>query len=178
MPDTLLADLKLQIDGLVPPDKLFHRLVLFEGLYASFPKDPQAKVQIYTAKIVPKGWTNYHCHNGATFFLALQGVFEAIEMAFLSVPRRVTFIRNQLEDASRPQSARYNSLPVRGVLHYRAGPRSHNQPVILGCKSGRFENSTGHDPGCLTMVSGAFLREVCKAELFRAMSCVAAHFAR
>ncbi len=38
MPDTLLADLKLQIDGLVPPDKLFHRRVLFEGLYASFPK--------------------------------------------------------------------------------------------------------------------------------------------
>jgi quercetin dioxygenase-like cupin family protein len=61
----------------VPPDKLFHRRVLFEGLYASFPKDPEAKVQIYTAEIVPKGWTNFHCHNGATFFIALQGMFEA-----------------------------------------------------------------------------------------------------
>ena len=38
------ADLKLQIDGLVPPDKLFHRGVLFEALYASFPKDPEVKV--------------------------------------------------------------------------------------------------------------------------------------
>ena len=27
--------------------------------------------------LAPKGWTNFHCHNGATFFLALQGVFEA-----------------------------------------------------------------------------------------------------
>jgi len=75
--DAQLADLKLQIDGFVPPDKLFHRRVLFDGLYASFPKDPEAKVQIYTAEIVPKGWTNFHCHNGATFFIALQGVFEA-----------------------------------------------------------------------------------------------------
>jgi quercetin dioxygenase-like cupin family protein len=72
-----LADLKLQIDGLVPPDKLFRRRVLFDGLYASFPKDPEAKVQIYTAEIAPKGWTNFHCHNGATFFIALQGIFEA-----------------------------------------------------------------------------------------------------
>ena len=72
-----LADLKLQIDGLVPPDKLFHRRVLFDGSYASFPKDHEAKVQIYTAEIVPKGSTNFHCHNGATFFIALQGIFEA-----------------------------------------------------------------------------------------------------
>jgi quercetin dioxygenase-like cupin family protein len=34
-------------------------------------------LQIYTAEIVPKGWTNFHCHNGATFFPALQGIFEA-----------------------------------------------------------------------------------------------------
>jgi quercetin dioxygenase-like cupin family protein len=71
------ADLKLQIDGLVPRDKLFHRRVLFDGLYASLPKEPEAKVQIYTAEIVPKGWTNFHYHNGATFFIALQGIFEA-----------------------------------------------------------------------------------------------------
>ena len=75
--DAQLVNLRLQIDGLVPPDKLFHRRVLFDGLYASFPKDPEAKVQIYTAEIVPKGWTNFHCHNGATFFIALQGIFEA-----------------------------------------------------------------------------------------------------
>ena len=33
-------------------------------------------MQIYTAEIVPKGWTNFHCHNGMTFFIALHGIFE------------------------------------------------------------------------------------------------------
>jgi quercetin dioxygenase-like cupin family protein len=70
-------DMKLQIQGLVPPGQQLHRNVLFDQLYASIPKDPEAKVQIYTAELAPKGWTNFHCHNGATFFLALQGVFEA-----------------------------------------------------------------------------------------------------
>jgi hypothetical protein len=53
--DAQAAGLKLQIEGLVPPDKLFHRRMLFEGLYASLPKDPEAKIQIYTAEILPKG---------------------------------------------------------------------------------------------------------------------------
>lgn len=34
-------------------------------------------MKIYTAELARKGWTNFHCHNGAAFFLALQGVFEA-----------------------------------------------------------------------------------------------------
>jgi hypothetical protein len=76
--DAQFADLKLQIDDLVPPDKLFHRRALFDGLYASFPKEPEAKVQIYTSEIVHKGRTNFNCHNGGTFFIALQGIFEAI----------------------------------------------------------------------------------------------------
>jgi quercetin dioxygenase-like cupin family protein len=70
-------DMKLQIQGFVSPGQQLYRNVLFDQLYASIPKDPEAKVQIYTAELAPKGWTNFHCHNGATFFLALQGVFEA-----------------------------------------------------------------------------------------------------
>jgi hypothetical protein len=35
-------------------------------------------VQIYTSEIVHKGRTNFNCHNGGTFFIALQGIFEAI----------------------------------------------------------------------------------------------------
>jgi hypothetical protein len=92
------ADLKLQIDGLVPPDKLFHRRVLFDGLYASLPKEPEAKVQIYTAEIVPKGWTNFHCHNGATFFIALQGIFESKPIsgtASLFAPKPATSIQSR-----------------------------------------------------------------------------------
>lgn len=70
-------DLKLRLDGRVRPGQQFHRNMLLETLYASLPKDPQAKVQVYNAEIVPGGFTNMHCHNGATFFVALQGIFEA-----------------------------------------------------------------------------------------------------
>jgi quercetin dioxygenase-like cupin family protein len=48
-----------------------------DQLYRSLPKDPEVKVQIYNAEIAPGGYANWHCHNGATFFIALQGFFEA-----------------------------------------------------------------------------------------------------
>ena len=69
--------LTLQLSGHVQSDQGFRRNVLFDQLCASLPKDPQLKVQIYNAEIAPGGYTNWHCHNGATFFVALQGVFEA-----------------------------------------------------------------------------------------------------
>ncbi|MGA6945706.1 MAG: cupin domain-containing protein, partial [Pseudolabrys sp.] len=70
-------DLKHKLDGIVPPGHGFHRNLLFDTLYSSLPRDPQVKVQIYNAEIVPGGYTNWHCHNGAAFFVALQGLFEA-----------------------------------------------------------------------------------------------------
>jgi quercetin dioxygenase-like cupin family protein len=69
--------LKLKLDGLVPQGHGFFRTMLFDQLYASIPKETNIKVQIYNAEIVPGGYTNWHCHNGATFFIALQGCFEA-----------------------------------------------------------------------------------------------------
>lgn len=72
-----IEDLTLQIANLVPEGQQLHRNVLFEKLYASLPKDPEVKIMVYTAEIVPGGFTNPHLHNGATFFLALQGEFEA-----------------------------------------------------------------------------------------------------
>ena len=70
-------DLRLQLDGCLKPGEQLHRNVLFDQLYASIPKDPEVKVQIYNAEIAPGGFTEWHCHNGATFFVALQGIFEA-----------------------------------------------------------------------------------------------------
>jgi quercetin dioxygenase-like cupin family protein len=72
-----VSDLILKLSGYTTPDQQLFRNVLYEQLYASLPKDPQAKVQIYNAEIAPGGYTNWHCHNGATFFIALQGIFEA-----------------------------------------------------------------------------------------------------
>jgi hypothetical protein len=46
-------DLKLQLDGFVPPGQGFKRNLLFDAMYASLPRDPNVKVQIYNAEIVP-----------------------------------------------------------------------------------------------------------------------------
>lgn len=72
-----MESLKLKLSGYVGPGRALYRNVLFERLFESLPKDPVAKVQIYNAEIAPGGYTNWHCHNGATFFVALEGVFEA-----------------------------------------------------------------------------------------------------
>jgi quercetin dioxygenase-like cupin family protein len=71
------GDLKLKLSGYLKPGEPLHRNVLFEQLVVSMPGDPAVKVQIYNAEIAPGGYTNWHCHNGATFFVALEGVFEA-----------------------------------------------------------------------------------------------------
>jgi len=52
-------NLKLRLDGMVPPGSGFHRNLLFDALYSSLPRDPQVKVQIYNAEIVPGGYTNW-----------------------------------------------------------------------------------------------------------------------
>ena len=69
--------LKLALSGYLKPGQDLHRNVLFDALYASIPRDPTVQVQIYNAEIRPGGYTNWHLHNGATFFVALQGMFEA-----------------------------------------------------------------------------------------------------
>jgi quercetin dioxygenase-like cupin family protein len=69
--------LKLRLDGYLKPGEALYRNVLLDQVVESLPKDPQVKVQIYNAEIAPGGYTGWHCHNGATFFIALQGIFEA-----------------------------------------------------------------------------------------------------
>jgi quercetin dioxygenase-like cupin family protein len=69
--------LKLKLSGYTKPGQALYRNVLFEQLFNTMPRDPSVRVQIYNAEIAPGGYTNWHCHNGATFFVALEGVFEA-----------------------------------------------------------------------------------------------------
>src|SRR6478672_7355725 len=73
---TSMDTMTLKLSGYTGPGQELFRNVLFDQLYTSLPKDPHVKVQIYNAEIAPGGYTNWHCHNGATFFIALQGVFE------------------------------------------------------------------------------------------------------
>jgi quercetin dioxygenase-like cupin family protein len=72
-----IESLKLRLTGYTKPGQELVRNVLFEQLCDSLPKESTAKVQIYNAEIAPGGYTEWHCHNGATFFIALEGTFEA-----------------------------------------------------------------------------------------------------
>lgn len=69
--------LLVALSGTVPDGQQMFRKELFEGLHASFPKDPEARVWIYSFEFLPKSFTVPHLHNGATFFLLLQREFEA-----------------------------------------------------------------------------------------------------
>ena len=69
-------EMKLKLDGYLGPGEKLHRNMLFDTLYASVPKDPQLHVQMYNYEIAPGGFTNWHIHTGATFYLTLQGQFE------------------------------------------------------------------------------------------------------
>ena len=70
-------ELQLRLSGYASPGQKLDRNILLDQLFASLPREPEVKVQIYNAKIAPGGFTNWHCHNGATFFVAWQGIFEA-----------------------------------------------------------------------------------------------------
>jgi quercetin dioxygenase-like cupin family protein len=69
--------LRLKLSGYLAPGEEIHRHVLFDQLCAAVPTTPELKVMVFTAEIAPGGYTNWHKHNGATFFLVLQGEFEA-----------------------------------------------------------------------------------------------------
>jgi quercetin dioxygenase-like cupin family protein len=77
MPSDVDETLTLRLRGYTKPGQELFRNVLYEQLYQWLPKDGTAKVQVYNAEIAPGGYTNWHCHNGATFFIALEGMFEA-----------------------------------------------------------------------------------------------------
>ena len=65
--------LRIQLSGLLAPDTLHNRVMRFDELYESLPKDASVQVGIYTSEIAPGGQTSWHLHNGAAFFLVLQG---------------------------------------------------------------------------------------------------------
>jgi quercetin dioxygenase-like cupin family protein len=71
------SGLKLQLDGILGPGEQHKRGVLLDSMYAFLPKDAEAKVFKFHAEIAPLGYTNWHRHNGATFFVCTKGLFEA-----------------------------------------------------------------------------------------------------
>jgi quercetin dioxygenase-like cupin family protein len=69
-------DLRMKLDGYLKPGQTLHRNMLFDVVYDFIPKDPKSQIQVYNYEIAPGGFTNWHIHTGATFYLTLQGLFE------------------------------------------------------------------------------------------------------
>ena len=71
--ENIPENLRIQLSGLLAPGMLHNRVMRFDELYESLPKDSSVRVGIYTSEIAPGGQTSWHLHNGAAFFLVLQG---------------------------------------------------------------------------------------------------------
>jgi quercetin dioxygenase-like cupin family protein len=69
----LPESLRIQLSGFLAPGMKHSRQMRYEELYESLPKDARVRVGIYTSEIAPGGATAWHLHNGAAFFLVLQG---------------------------------------------------------------------------------------------------------
>lgn len=67
------SDLILQLSGFVDAENPYHRNILFDELYDRLPKDPAVRVRVYTGEVGPGVATDWHIHNGASFFLVVQG---------------------------------------------------------------------------------------------------------
>ena len=71
--ENIPENLRVQLTGLLAPGTQHNRVMRFNELYESLPKDASVQVGIYTSEIAPGGQTSWHLHNGAAFFLVLQG---------------------------------------------------------------------------------------------------------
>jgi quercetin dioxygenase-like cupin family protein len=80
-PQTALID----FDSLLPAGEAHVRKVLYEAPYELLPKDPSAIVTVYLGVHNPLSSTVWHYHNGASFFVVLQG---RIEVEFEDEVRR------------------------------------------------------------------------------------------
>lgn len=69
-------DLTFRLDRWLQPGESIHRNLLFEELTSFIPKDPELRVQVYNYEVEPGGFTPWHIHGGATYYLTLQGRFE------------------------------------------------------------------------------------------------------
>jgi quercetin dioxygenase-like cupin family protein len=114
--DTVVPDhLRLQIAGLLEPGMLHNRVTRLEELYDLLPKDPTVRVGIYTSEIAPQGKTTWHLHNGAAFFLVLQG--------------RVTI---EFQDHTREYQAGDAYVVPIGVIHRARNPEPEVPFLCVG----------------------------------------------
>lgn len=59
--------------NILKADESMARVVFFDGLYEFLPKDAELDVQAYTMELAANSSTPWRMHNGAGFFLIIQG---------------------------------------------------------------------------------------------------------
>jgi len=113
--ENIPENLRIQLSGLLDPGTLHNRIMRFDELYESLPKDASVRVGIYTSEIAPRGTTSWHLHNGAAFFLVLQG--------------RVTI---EFKDTTRQYRAGDAYAEPIGVIHRASNPESEIPFICVG----------------------------------------------
>ena len=108
-------NLRIQLSGLLEPGMMHNRVMRFEEIYESFPKDASVRVGIYTSELAPGGETSWHFHNGAGFFLVLQG--------------RVTI---EFKDSTRHYQAGDAYTEPIGVIHRAVNPEAEIPFLCIG----------------------------------------------
>jgi quercetin dioxygenase-like cupin family protein len=66
--------LRLQLTGLVPPGGRHARQFVYDELERRLPRDPDARVNVNLSELMPGQAADWHCHNGITYFLVVQGI--------------------------------------------------------------------------------------------------------
>ena len=108
-------NLRVQLSGLLAPGAVHNRVTRFDDLYESLPKDASVRVGIYTSEIAPGGATAWHLHNGAAFFLVLQG--------------RITI---EFQDSTRHYQAGDAYAEPIGVIHRAVNPEPDIPFICVG----------------------------------------------
>jgi quercetin dioxygenase-like cupin family protein len=107
--------LHLQLSGLLPPGVMHNRIMRFEELYSALPKDAAVRVGVYTSEIAPGGATAWHFHNGAGFFIVLQGR-----------------VRIEFKDTTRSYQAGDAYAEPIGVIHRAVNPDPEHPFACVG----------------------------------------------
>jgi quercetin dioxygenase-like cupin family protein len=113
--ENIPENLRIQLSGLLAPGMAHNRIMRFDELYESLPKDASVRVGMYTSEIAPGGHTSWHLHNGAAFFLVLQG--------------RVTI---EFKDTTRHYQAGDAYAEPIGVIHRATNPEPEIPFICVG----------------------------------------------
>ena len=113
--ENIPENLRIQLTGLLGPGMMHNRVMRFDELYESLPKDASVQVGIYTSEIAPGGQTSWHLHNGPAFFLVLQG--------------RVAI---EFKDSTRHYQAGDAYVEPIGVIHRATNPEPEIPFICVG----------------------------------------------